>query len=160
MVFTGTYEHVIDTKNRVAIPAEIRSLIKGATGSSEQAIFLFVTLGEDHSLCLYTPQEFEKRAEELDRSERDPDEILPYETVFYSLARRVEMDKTGRVRLPESLLEMTGLAGEVVLIGAKDHLEIRNRAAWQEYVKQVLADQPQLLMNPRRALRRGPAQQD
>lgn len=155
LVFTGTYDHTIDAKHRLAIPSEIRSQIRKAQDDRQgQDLHLFVTLGEGQALCLYTEKEFEKRAEQLDDSDRTAEEVLAYETLFYSLARRVELDKTGRVRLPENLLSMTGLGPEVVLLGVKDHLEIRDRAVWRTHVEQALAADPKVLMNPRRAMRR------
>lgn len=155
MVFTGTFEHAIDAKNRLAIPSEIRGLLRReANRESDEGIALYVTLGEGQVLCLYTRQEFEKRSTELDHSDRATEEVLSYEALYYSLARLVEMDKNGRVRLPDNLLTMTGLGGDVVLLGVKDHLEIRDRAAWHDYVQKTLTTSPQILMNPRRAMRR------
>lgn len=157
MVFTGTYEHTIDAKQRVAIPSEVRSQIKRAEGvDAGGSIGLYVTLGDDSVLCLYTDSGFERRAAELDDSTADADELLEYERLLFSLARRVELDKQGRIRIPETLLEQTQLGSEVVLLGVKDHLEIRDRKAWKAYVDQIRRDRPQLLMNPRRVMRRGP----
>jgi MraZ protein len=156
VVFAGTYEHSVDSKNRVAVPAEIRSQIRrrAAVAEGEPVVF-YVTLGEDRqALCLYTEQDFERLAAALDESERDPSEILPYENVYFSLAHRVEMDSAGRIRLPETLLKMTSLGSEIVLLGVKDHLELRDRATWQAHVQRVLSERPEILMNPRRALRR------
>jgi MraZ protein len=170
VVFTGTFEHSIDDKNRLAVPAEIRSQIRRAAGrgdasgsageSGEPELSLFVTLGEGQSLSLYTEEAFEQRAAELDQSERDPDEILPYESVFFSLARRVEIDKQGRVRLPDNLLAMAKLSKDVVLLGVKDHLEIRDRQTWQAHVQRVLSEHPELISNPRRLMRRPRVQGD
>ena len=160
MVFTGTFEHTIDAKNRLAIPSEIRALLEPvhacADGTSEPAssVFLYVTLSEGQALSLYPEAAFAQRARELDNSELDPAEILEYERLMYSLARRVEMDKQGRVRLPEDLLKMTKLGTDVVLLGVKDHLEIRDRQTWLEHVQQVLAKQPGLLVNPRQLMRK------
>lgn len=155
MVFAGTYEHSVDSKNRVAVPAEIRTQVKRRAGAVDgEPVVFYVTLGEDRqALCLYTERDFERLAEALDASERDPSEILPYENVYFSLAHRVEMDSAGRIRLPESLLKMTSLGSEVVLLGVKDHLELRDRAAWKAHVERVLQQRPEVLMNPRRALR-------
>lgn len=153
MVFTGTYEHSIDAKNRLAVPSEVRSLLSVQQGES-QSIHLFVMLGEGQVLCLYTEAGFEQRAAELDHSELDPDQLLAYERLMFSLARRVEVDKQGRVRLPENLLKMAELGPDVVLIGVKDHLEIRDRQAWHTHVQQMLTLQPKILMNPRRAMHR------
>lgn len=155
MVFTGTYEHSIDSKNRLAIPAEIRGQVQREAGVTEgEPVYLYVTLGDDQALSLYTEQGFEQRARELDNSELDAEELLAYERLLFSLARRVELDRQGRVRLPDNLLKQTGLESEVVLLGVKDHLEVRSRAAWQAHVQEVLRAAPQILMNPRRAMRR------
>jgi MraZ protein len=152
LVFTGTYEHAIDAKQRLAIPADIRAQIGGGRDHAEP-VHLYVTLGDAGALCLWTEQGFEQRAAELDHSERDVEEILPYESVFFSLARRVELDRQGRIRLPENLLQRAGLDKDVVLIGVKDHMEIRDRQGWYEFVEQALRDRPGL-RNPRLAMRR------
>jgi MraZ protein len=159
LVFTGTYEHAIDAKNRLAIPAEIRALLRRnrptAAGAPDagQPLALYVTRGEGQVLCLYTDEGFEQRAADLDKSELETERLLAYERVMFSLARRVEIDEQGRVRLPDQLLKMVDLPQEVVLLGVKDHLEIRGRDAWNAEVQRILAQQPELLMNPRRAMR-------
>ncbi len=155
MVFTGTYDHSIDKKNRLAIPAEVRTRIKRSTGTGDdEPIFMYVTLGKDGTLCLYTEKGYEQRAEELDHSEMDPDELLEYERVFYALSKTVELDKQGRITLPGDLLERAGLNSDVVLIGVKDHLETKDRTGWYEHLERKLKDQPDILMNPRLAMRR------
>jgi MraZ protein len=159
LVFTGTYEHAIDAKNRLAVPAEIRALLaREARGSHDEPMHWLVTLGEkvgdDQGLCLYTEEGFARRADELDHSELEAEELLAYERLMFSLARRVEMDRQGRVRLPDNLLKMTGLGGDVVLIGVKDHLEIRDRDKWQRHVASMLAQRPDIVANPRRLMRR------
>jgi len=153
--FTGFYEHTIDAKHRLAIPAEIRALVTPPQGAGEKsgAVVFYVTLGEKRSLCLYPEKEFDKRAAALDDSERDADEVLSYEEVFFGLARRVEMDAQGRVRLPEHLIKMAKLGPEVVLVGSKDHLRIRDRAEWLARIQRVV-DNEEDVLNPRRLLRR------
>jgi MraZ protein len=157
LVFTGTYEHTIDAKNRLAVPAEIRQLIQDEhpLRPEDSPLRVYVTLGEGQCLCLYTEDGFEKRADELDHSEWEPEQLLAYERLMFSLAKQVELDKQGRVRLPDNLLQMAKLGTEVVLLGVKDHLEIRNRDAWKEHLESILATQPGILMNPRRAMRKG-----
>lgn len=153
LLFTGSYEHTIDAKCRLAVPADIRALLRQKR-LADEAILLYVTLGEGQALCLYTEQDFERRAEELDRSELDPDDLLGYERLMFSLAQRVELDKQGRIRLPDNLLKISGLQSEVVLLGVKDHLEIHDRSIWRAHLEKMLASEPQFLrMNPRRAMR-------
>ncbi len=153
MVFTGTYEHTIDTKHRLAVPSDVRRRLQVADTNPDAPIFLYVTLGEMDSLCLYSEKDFERRAEELESSEMEAEELLAYERLMFSLSARVEMDAQGRVRLPENLLRMSKLGSDVVLIGVKDHLEIRDRSVWLKSVEDTLAKNPKILMNPRLAMR-------
>jgi MraZ protein len=155
VVFTGTYEHAIDAKNRLAIPAELRGQIQREAGTGEgEPVQLYVTLTEGRALALYPEAAFEQRARELDNSALEADQLLNYERLLFSLAKRVEIDKQGRVRLPENLMQRTGLGSDVVLLGVKDHLEVRDRQSWLDYVEKMLDQNPDLLMNPRRAMRK------
>lgn len=157
MVLTGTFQHTIDSKHRVAIPKEMRAQIQRAAEHDEQTVCLYVTLGEQGSLAVYTEPEFDKRGRELDQADVDDDELaelLEYERLIFSLAHRVETDKQGRIRLPEQLLQRVELGTEVVLIGVKDHIEIRSRDEWMAKVSAMLNDRPDMVVNPRRALRR------
>ena len=129
-------------------------MIQGSGGS--KTVCLYVTLGEARALYLYTDQGFEQRAEELINSQTDPDSLLGYERIWFSLTRRVELDSAGRIRLPETLVKRAQLKGEVVLLGNNDHMEVRDRVTWFDYLEQVLAEQPQMLMNPRRAIKGPP----
>jgi len=155
LVFTGTYAHTIDAKNRVAIPANIRARILEEAGTrAGEPVLLYVTMGENGALCIYTRAMFEKRSLELEQSELDATELLPYERLWFSLSRDVELDEQGRVRLPEHLLELSKVGTDVVLLGVKDHLEIRDRKTWMEHLQKTLTETPQLLMNPRQAMRK------
>jgi MraZ protein len=150
-VFTGYYEHTIDAKNRLAVPSDIRALLGG--GKDEAPVFLYVTLGIGR-LRLYTESGFKLRAKELNRSELDTAQLLQYERVMFPLTRRVEIDKQGRVLLPEQLLKMSGLSSDVVLLGLNDHLEVCDRQAWIEELQKNLTEQQELLKNPRLAMKK------
>lgn len=158
LLFTGFYEHTIDAKNRLAVPAEIRELLvpRSATGEPlDRPVHLYVTLGEDQSLCIYTEQGFQKRADQLDHSELDPAQVLEHEEMIFGLARRVELDSAGRIRLPDQLLTMSGLTSEVVLIGVKDHLKVKDRGGWLQKVQAVRANRPELLRDSRYFMKPG-----
>lgn len=160
VVFTGRYEHTIDAKNRLAIPSDIRKRLRRGAEQADADVVLYVTLDESRKrLCIWPEDKFDQRAEELDRSERGPQEMLPYERVFFSMATATELDGQGRVRLPDDLMQMSGVSGEVTILGVKDHLEVWNRADWTSYLQSMLAENPMVLMNPRQALRNEPKQQ-
>lgn len=148
LLFVGTYEHTIDAKQRLAIPGPMRDEID----KREPGSCLYAVVQEGPMLCLYTEKGFEKRAEELDRSTRPAEEVLAYEQVFYSMAQRLEIDKQGRVRVPERLLELAGLQRNVTLIGVKDHMQVHDRDHWTRKVQQMLAERPGLLANPRKVM--------
>jgi MraZ protein len=152
LVLTGAFEHTIDAKNRLAVPSELRAAMGHA--DRDEPVVVYVTLGEQDSLCIYPEPVFERRAAELDQSQVDTDEVLAWEEAWYGLARRVELDGQGRLRLPESLLTLANLGKEVVLIGVKDHIRVRDRAAWKAHLDAVLAKKKSMLLNPRRMMRK------
>ncbi len=149
LLFTGIYEHAIDAKQRLAIPSDIRDRLN----ASQDGQAFYVTVGEGPTLCVYTERGFERRAEELETSELTPDEVLEYEQVLFGLSRRVELDKQGRIRIPEQLLRMADPGKEVILLGAKDHLQVHPRT-WLEQMNDKIAARPELLRNPRRVMRK------
>ena len=74
--------------------------------------------------------------------------------MLYSQASRVEMDKAGRIRVPERLLKQALLGSSVVLLGVKDHLELRDPERWARQRDDKLAKQAELMMRARRAMQR------
>ncbi|MFI4861266.1 MAG: division/cell wall cluster transcriptional repressor MraZ [Phycisphaerales bacterium JB063] len=153
MVFTGSYEHAIDAKNRIAIPSGIRRKLQRelerGDGQGDGPIVLYAVLAGEETIALYTEAGYERLSEELRNSGLDPEELLEYEDLFHGMSQDIELDKAGRAKLPDHLLERTGLSGEVALTGAGDHLKIRDKVAWQAKLDAKLADNPGVLVNPR-----------
>lgn len=118
-----------------------------------EGIHLYVTVEEGKTLCLYDEKRFEQAAEELRQSDWDVEELLEYERLKYSLSRRVELDKAGRIRLPDDLRAMTGVGSDVVLLGVGDHLEIHDRPTWEARLD-TAAKANALFLNPRRFMNR------
>lgn len=138
MVFTGFYEHAIDPKNRLAIPAKHRSQIDPKRDGNG----LYLVPGQPPDrLWLYTVRHFEQLAARADSALIPDDNQLRFEQVFFPLAEHVECDSQGRILIPERMLRQARLGREVVICGVRDHLEIRRRddfekeldGAWQQY---------------------------
>lgn len=145
MVFTGTFEHTIDSKNRLAIPSEVRSLVQREEGLGEgDPIRLVVTIGDGRSLRLYTEAGFERRAQELKQRQVDRRKLAEFRRVMFSLTQRQELDRQGRLLLPAELLKRSGLSGQVVLIGVDDHLEVRDGQSWRQQVDTKLEEYDEL----------------
>lgn len=141
MLFTGQYEHTIDAKNRLAIPSEIRS---GWSEKQDGAAW-YAMPWRQGLIRLYTERDFQERAAAKDLTLTPDDDEAELQATLFGLSARVEMDSAGRVRLPEDMLTMVGLTPEVILIGAGDRLEIRDRAAWRQSQAQRLAQIPELM---------------
>jgi MraZ protein len=128
-MFLGEYEHTLDEKNRLTLPARFRESFAGGA---------VVTRGMDG--CLYADARgqwdelVERRLGTLDLLSRDDRVIQRY---FFSAAAEVEPDKQGRIMVPARLIEHGKLGRDVVVAGVYDHLEIWDRAAWREQLQTV-----------------------
>ena len=125
----GEHEHTIDDKNRLTLPAKFREAF--ADG-------VVVTRGMDGCLYVYTREDWERLVEER-LAELDPlsHEGRLMKRFFFSAAAEAELDKQGRINVPAALLEHAGLARDVVVAGVYDHVEIWDRAAWRDQLKEV-----------------------
>jgi MraZ protein len=125
----GEYEHTIDEKNRLTLPAKFRQAFTDG---------LVLTRGIDHCLTAYPRSEWgavvESRLRELDPLRREGRLMQRF---FYSGAAEAELDKQGRVMIPAPLAEHAGLGKEVVVAGIRDHLEIWDRASWREHLAEI-----------------------
>ncbi|MBN2563851.1 MAG: hypothetical protein JXQ75_23295 [Phycisphaerae bacterium] len=131
MIFTGFYEHAIDAKNRLAIPARFRSRLdpeQDGTG------FVIVPGQPSSRLWLYTERHFERLAARADSALIPDDDQLRFEQVFFPLAVYLDLDTQGRILIPERMLRRSKLGREVVICGVRDHLEIRPRDEFNEEV--------------------------
>jgi len=129
MLLTGTYPRTLDDKKRLALPKRVRELL-GEPGS------LFVTPGPDQSLWLYTQAELERLAERLDQAPATDAEARVFRRLYFAQTEQVDLDRNGRVLVPERLMQFAGLKSEVVLLGVRDHLELWDAARWQQFVQQ------------------------
>ena len=125
----GEYEHTLDDKNRLTLPARFRQAF--AEG-------IVVTRGMDGCLFAYTPADWtalvEGRLATLDPLSKEGRRMQRF---FYAGATEAELDKQGRVGIPGALLEHAKLGRDVVVAGVHDHLEIWDRAAWRLELAEV-----------------------
>jgi MraZ protein len=122
MVFSGFYEHAIDEKNRLAIPAKFRSK---AALEGESSSFVLVPGKPETSIWIYPERRFEELAARRDSSLIPEEDQLEFDQMFFPLAEHVDLDSQGRMLIPERMLAMAGLGREVVICGVRDHVEIR-----------------------------------
>ena len=127
MLLTGTHERTLDDKNRLALPKRVREVLG-------EAATLFVTPGPDKSLWIYTESELEKLAAKLDTAPATDGEARVFRRLYFAQTESVDLDKSGRMLIPERLGKFAELNREVVLVGVRDHLELWDLARWTNYV--------------------------
>lgn len=150
MLFTGEYEHTIDAKHRLAIPSEIRSRMDPAQDGEA----FYLGPGPNGMLWLWPERLFERMAGVMEQSLLPAEELMEYEELMFPQASRLDLDKTGRVRLPEKTIRQAGLGPQVVILGVRDHLELRDPEEWEEVRRQQHAKQSEIVMRARQALAR------
>jgi len=126
-VLVGEFDFTLDAKNRVAVPARLRTAF--ADG-------IYVTQENERCLGGYSPEEFQRRLDEDVEvttagtpARRNVKRRLAATAVFFP-----ELDRQGRVTLPAKHKEYAGITRDVTVIGVADHLEIWDRTAWTQYL--------------------------
>jgi MraZ protein len=129
MLLTGTHPRALDEKKRLALPKRLREQLGEPTT-------LFITPGPDQCLWLYTQAGLEQLAAKLDQTPATDTEARTFRRLYFAQTEAVDVDRTGRILLPERLIQFAGLCREVVLIGVRDHLELWDGERWQQYLTQ------------------------
>jgi len=132
-VLFGEYELTIDDKNRLLVPADIRKAIPPESGEG-----FFLVQGSNRVPWMYPERYYE------DLATRDPgdmtpsEDLLAFDQLHFAMASKLPWDKQGRVLVPEKVLMRASIGKEVTLIGARDHLELWNRADWEVRREELL----------------------
>lgn len=122
-MFLGEFDHSLDAKGRVILPAEHREEL-GDGG--------FITKESDGCLAIYTTEEFQEVAMRMQESTRRGRRDRNVARSFGAGSRSIAPDKQGRVAIPANLRDFAGLEREVMVIGAINRIEIWDRDRWAE----------------------------
>jgi MraZ protein len=140
MFLAGTYELTIDGKNRLSVPFAIRrKLSEDRDGHS----FYVVPGRRPGTLTFYPEKYYEVLRADLPGDDALSDEAFAYRQFESSQSALLDPDGQGRVLIPERLLAKAGIGKDVVLIAVRDHLELWNRAAFEEFEAAMWAEYPQ-----------------
>ena len=121
-MFMGTYEHGLDAKGRVIIPAKFRD---------DLGEYFVLTLGLDGCLFAYPMEEWEGFIEKL-KELPGTKEARKLQRHFLASAAPCEVDKQGRTLIPTKLREYAGLKKDTVFVGVLSKIEIWSRERWEE----------------------------
>jgi len=122
-MFLGQYEHTIDEKGRMTIPARYRELLEEGA---------YIIRGFDSNLIILTADIFGQIADRINRmSITDPNARQLHRLIF-STACLVEFDRAGRILIPQKLRQAAQLNGSAVVVGSGIYFEIWSKDLWQE----------------------------
>jgi MraZ protein len=126
-MFMGEYQHSIDEKGRIIIPAKFRDSL----GSH-----FVVTRGLDQCLFVYAMEEWAIMEQKLKALPLMKSDARAFTRFFFSGATECELDKQGRVNIPNTLVDHAKLAKDCVVIGVSNRVEIWSKEMWEGYSQQ------------------------
>ena len=121
-MFMGEYNHTIDTKGRLTIPSKFREVL----GDD-----FVVTKGLDGCLFVYDNKEWNAFEEKLKSLPLTNKEARQFARFFLAGAAEVEVDKQGRILVPNILREFAQISRDVVLIGVASRIEIWSKERFE-----------------------------
>jgi len=130
-MFFGRYEHSLDTKGRVVLPVRFRSHF------DSQA---FLTQYLDGCLALWTPEEFGKRLAEYSEAQGRSSADRNLARVWAAGSQEVEIDKQGRLGVPQHLMAFAQLRDRLLVVGAMERIELWDPQRWESRVRPAEAD--------------------
>lgn len=122
-MFLGEYQHSLDAKGRVILPAKFRDQLR------EGAV---VAKGKDGCLCVYSTEEFENVAQRIRDVQQRGERELQAARAFFGGAGPATPDKQGRIAIPQQLREYAGLDRDVTVVGQFSRVEIWDSQRWRE----------------------------
>ena len=134
-MFMGEYQHSIDQKGRIMMPAKIRTQL------GERFV---LTKGLDSCLFVYPEQEWKVLEEKLKKLPFTNRDARNFSRFFFSGATEVEFDKQGRILVPNNLRSHGKLDKDVVIIGVSTRLEIWDKETWENYSNEAQGDYEEL----------------
>jgi len=128
LMFLGEYQHSLDKKGRLTVPARYRQLL--AEGG-------YITQGFDRNLMVLRIAAFESMSAKVNQMSLTNSSARELRRVLFSRAERIEPDKNGRILLPSFLRQEIGLDGEVMVVGVGNYFEIWSPSTWQNQMTRL-----------------------
>lgn len=130
-MFLGEYLHTFDPKNRVSLPSKFRKDL-GRT--------IVITRGLDRCLYVYARKVWEREAERYAKGASGSAAERGLARLFLAGSFEGEVDKAGRVLIPENLKSYAHIKGKAVIAGVADRVEVWEEGAWKKYTAAIERD--------------------
>lgn len=126
-MFLGEHQHRLDEKSRLIFPAKFREQLGGTC---------VMTRGIDHCLFVYPMDDWHQLAQRLKQLPLMKADARAFARLFFSSAVECDLDKQGRIVIPDSLRAYAQLEKECLIVGVSERIEIWAQSVWQSYVSQ------------------------
>ncbi|HHT72657.1 MAG TPA: division/cell wall cluster transcriptional repressor MraZ [Firmicutes bacterium] len=127
-MFMGEYQHTLDAKGRLIVPAKFREGL-GVGG--------VLTRGLDNCLFLFPREEWQALEEKLKSLPLTKAGARQFVRFLFSGATDCELDKQGRIAVPQNLRDYAEIEKEAVVIGVSNRVEIWSKARWESYIEEA-----------------------
>ncbi len=127
-MFLGQYQHSLDNKGRLTIPVRYRDYL--ADGA-------YITQGFDRNLMVLTTSAFQVVSQRVNQISMTDPGARSLRRLIFSHGEQVEVDKAGRILIPQFLRESAGLVSDVIIVGAGDFFEIWSPENWNDQSTQL-----------------------
>jgi MraZ protein len=134
-VFLGEYEHSVDAKGRIAVPARYRSRL-------EQG--LVITRSFDQCLLVYPQEEWETLSQKLNGLSFVQDEVRKARRMLFGNAFELELDRQGRILLPGSLREYAKIDNDAIVAGMGSYIEMWSAEMWRANQDDLTSDSAEI----------------
>lgn len=124
--FFGRFEHSLDAKGRVILPAKFRAPFEHGG---------YLSQFHDGCLALWTPEEFERQMVAMQEASTSGPTERNLTRIWASGCHEVEVDRQGRMAIPVYLRQFSQLDGDVLVHGAIDRVELWDPATWEDKVR-------------------------
>jgi MraZ protein len=145
-MFRGTFEHTIDDKGRVSVPAKFRDCLLAS--SDERVVLTNFFVGSLRCLDVYPYPAWVQFEERLRGRPQFDANMMRFQNYYFAGAHECQLDKQGRILLPPILRDYAGLKREVTFTAAGEKFRIWDREAWSKVfvdAEQALMQNPEML---------------
>jgi MraZ protein len=128
-MFLGQFSHSLDDKGRLTVPARYRDLLalEGA----------YILQGFDQNLMVLTASTFDAISRRINSMSLTDPTVRVLRRLVFSTADRVDVDRAGRILIPQFLREHSAIDKDVKVVGVGDYFEIWSPAVWEKQVSQL-----------------------
>jgi MraZ protein len=129
MFFLGQFYHNLDEKGRLTIPSRFREALAIEGG--------YVLQGFDQNLMVLTSVSFESISRRVNQMSMADPKVRLLRRLLFSNASQIEIDRAGRMLIPQILRQAAGLVDEAVVVGMSDYFEIWSPDLWAQQMSQL-----------------------